>query len=94
MRDGPSFALWVGELNITARLSRPCGASLEAQSPQRKRGGGEIAQESREAGDLMSEHQGIFGEQRATKISELVFVPIDSPNILLSDCRIQSVKSC
>ena len=68
--------------------------SLEAQSPQRKRGGGEIAQESREAGGLMSEYQGIFGEQRATKISELVFVPIDSPNILLSDCCIQSVKSC
>jgi hypothetical protein len=53
-----------------------------------------MAQESREAGDLMSEHQVIFGEQRATKISELVFVPIDSPNILLSDCRIQSMKSC
>jgi hypothetical protein len=42
----------------------------------------------------MSKHQGIFGEQRATKISGLVFVPIDSPNILLSDCFIQSVKSC
>jgi hypothetical protein len=56
--------------------------------------GGRIAQEARFAGDLMSEHQGIFGEQRATKISELVFVPIDSPKILLSDYCIQSMESC
>jgi hypothetical protein len=65
----------------------------QAESAE-KNGGGRIAQETREAGDLMNEHQGIFGEQRAMKISELVFVPIDSPNILLSDCCIQSVKSC
>ncbi len=64
--------------------------SLEAQSTQRKRVGGRIAQEAREAGDLMRDHQGIFGGQRATKISELFFVPIGSPNILMSDCCIQS----
>jgi hypothetical protein len=67
---------------------------LETPSPQREKGGGKIAQESRKAGDLMSEHQGIFEEQRATKINGLILVAIDSPNILLSDRFIQTMKTC
>jgi hypothetical protein len=56
---------------LTGLLGYFTGLSESAE----KKDGGRVAQETREAGDLMSKHQGIFGESMGAKTSSLIFAP-------------------
>ena len=97
-RAGPTDHSFRQDLQDVQDISRPFppikSGVTRGTGSAKKKVGGKIAQEALVAGRLISEHQAIFGEQRATKIGELIFASIDSPKILLSDCCIQSIKSC